>query len=90
MYETVVGQSGMGSVSVISYVDAVEPDAVLSPSERGGGEGRRRRETTSGFSEIIRVWLCRALRARLAVMGGGSVVVVVVVWLEWRSGIGRY
>ena len=84
MYEKVVGQKGMGSLSVIWYVDAVLLGG-LSPSE-DGGEFEGLCENTSGFSSIIRLWLRSAVRALLRVMGAGSGVVVVVVKVELRSG----
>ena len=77
----------MGRLSVISYVDIdVALLHVLAGCE-GIGEFRRRWERTSGFSSIIRLWLWRAARASGAVMGGGRGVVIVVVKVEWRSGV---
>lgn len=77
----------MGSLSVIRYVDGTVPLDACWLSE-GREEVRGRCETTSGFNSIIRSWLWRAWRARLGVMGGGSGVVVVVVKLELKSGVG--
>lgn len=76
----------MGSLSVIRYVGADPFDALLSADCEQ--ELRGRCETTSGFNSIIRLWLWRALRALLEVMGGGSGVVVVVWKLELKSSIG--
>lgn len=72
---------------MIRYVDGTVPLDACLVSE-GREELRGRCETTSGFKSIIRSWLWRAWRARLGVMGGGSGVVVVLVKLELRSGIG--